>query len=452
MPPRCPTLVKFGGELLEEPRRLRRIAKILTEASRRVPIVVVHGGGREVDGEMARLGIPKQTVDGLRITDTDTLDVVLGVLAGRVNTRFVAAIGAAGGSAVGLTGVDGGLTQVRRVRRYRTTQGKSIDLGFVGVPTGHGSARVIEQLTRAGHIPVVASIGVDRTGRLYNVNADTLAGDLAPRIGARALIIAGTVGSAPLGEIAELAMREGPIEISRTDGVRSAGITGDIVSDDAQAVGILVQEQIDALQLPPRVSVTSGGVFADIAEGFRAVFISMAVGIVLVYLVMVVSLGSLRNPFVIVTTLPLALIGVFVALAITGRSLGLPAMMGALLLIGIVVTNAIVLIAFVEQQRAGGMAVYDALVSGARVRLRPILMTALTTSFALLPLAVATEGSGGIISAELATVVIGGLMSSTALTLIVLPIVYMLFNDNIPRLLGRLFHRRPPELEPVPAS
>ncbi len=192
MPPRCPTLVKFGGELLEEPRRLRRIAKILTEASRRVPIVVVHGGGREVDGEMARLGIPKQTVDGLRITDTDTLDVVLGVLAGRVNTRFVAAIGAAGGSAVGLTGVDGGLTQVRRVRRYRTTQGKSIDLGFVGVPTGHGSARVIEQLTRAGHIPVVASIGVDRTGRLYNVNADTLAGDLAPRIGARALIIAGT--------------------------------------------------------------------------------------------------------------------------------------------------------------------------------------------------------------------------------------------------------------------
>ena len=265
--------------------------------------------------------------------------------------------------------------------------------------------------------------------------------------GLGALIIAGTVGSAPLGEIAELAMREGPVEISRTDGVRSAGITGDIVSDDAQAVGILVQEQIDALQLPPGVSVTSGGVFADIAEGFQAVFISMAVGIVLVYLVMVVSLGSLRNPFVIVTTLPLALIGVFVALAITGRSLGLPAMMGALLLIGIVVTNAIVLIAFVEQQRAGGMAVYDALVSGARVRLRPILMTALTTSFALLPLAVATEGSGGIISAELATVVIGGLMSSTALTLIVLPIVYILFNDNIPRLLNRLFRR----VQPAPA-
>ena len=273
--------------------------------------------------------------------------------------------------------------------------------------------------------------------------------------GVESLIIAGQVGSAPLGDIAELAVREGPVEISRTDGVRSAGITGDIIGDDAQAVGVLVQEKINALQLPPGVSVASGGVFADIAEGFQAVFISMAVGIVLVYLVMVASLGSLRNPFVIITTLPLALIGVFAALAVTGRSLGLPAMMGMLLLIGIVVTNAIVLIAFVEQQRARGMETYEALVSGARVRLRPILMTALTTSFALLPLAAASEGSGGLISAELATVVIGGLMSSTALTLIVLPIVYMIFNDSIPRLLGRLFRRasaEPPAPEPSAAG
>ena len=296
----------------------------------------------------------------------------------------------------------------------------------------------------------VTTITID--GQAFDV---VVAGD--PRAagglnGVGSLIIAGPVGSAPLDELAEITMREGPVSISRTDGVRSASITGDIIADDAQAIGILVNEKIDALQLPAGVSVASGGVFADIAEGFQAVFISMAVGIVLVYLVMVVSLGSLRNPFVIVTTLPLALIGVFVALAITGRSLGLPAMMGALLLIGIVVTNAIVLIAFVEQQRDRGMGVYDALVSGARVRLRPILMTALTTSFALLPLALASEGSGGIISAELATVVIGGLMSSTALTLIVLPIVYILFNDSIPRLLGRLFHRgQPPALEPEPA-
>ena len=155
------------------------------------------------------------------------------------------------------------------------------------------------------------------------------------------------------------------------------------------------------------------------------------------YLVMVASLGSLRNPLIIVSSLPLALIGVLVSLAITGRALGLPAMMGILLLIGIVVTNAIVLIAFVEQLRARGMPVREALITGARVRLRPILMTALTTSFALLPLAAFSGGSGGIISSELATVVIGGLITSTALTLIVVPIVYYLVNVSIPG----LFHR-----------
>ena len=296
----------------------------------------------------------------------------------------------------------------------------------------------------------VTTVTID--GRSYDmvVVGDTHAtGDL-DSLGS--LIVAGQVGSAPLGEVAELTLREGPVEVSRTDGVRSASITGDIIGDDADAVETLVNEKIEALQLPPGVTVTSGGVFTDIEEGFQAVFISMAAGIVLVYLVMVASLGSLRNPFVIITTLPFALIGVFLALAITGRSLGFPSMMGMLLLIGIVVTNAIVLISFVEQQRAKGMAVYEALVSGARIRLRPILMTALTTSFALLPLAVASEGSGGIITAELATVVIGGLTSSTALTLLVLPIVYMLFNDSIPRLLNRLFRRRPPEPDPASAA
>ena len=283
-----------------------------------------------------------------------------------------------------------------------------------------------------------------------NIDGDTvdvfLSGD--PRAAGgieqlKSLIIVGPGGAVPLGDVAEPVLREGPVSITRTDGLRSSSIAGDIVSDNTQAVGILIDEKIAALDLPPGVSVTSGGIFADIEEGFQAIFISMAVGIVLVYLVMVASLGSLRNPFVIVLTLPLALIGVMVSLVITDRALGLAAMMGILLLIGIVVTNAIVLISFVEQQRTRGLGVYEALISGARVRLRPILMTAITTSFALLPLAVESEG-GGIISAELATVVIGGLTSSTALTLLVLPIVYTLFNDSIPRLFDRLLRRNAP--------
>lgn len=255
------------------------------------------------------------------------------------------------------------------------------------------------------------------------------------------LMITGPSGEVPLGDVAEVVTEDGPVTIVRTDGVRSATVTGDVVSDDAQAVGDLVSQEIAALDLPPGVSVAIGGVFEDIGEIFVSIFIAMAIGIVLVYLVMVASLGSLRNPVVIVTTLPLALIGALAALAITGRALGLPAMMGLLLLIGIVVTNAIVLISFVEQLRAKGMSVYDALISGGRVRLRPILMTALTTSFALLPLAAASGADGGIISAELATVVIGGLISSTGLTLIVVPIVYTIFNESIPNLFAAIGRR-----------
>lgn len=130
----APHVVKLGGALLEEPRRLRRIARSLRDAAARCPVVVVHGGGREVDAEMARLGIRKRAVDGLRITDADTLDVALGVLAGRVNTRLVAAIGAAGASAVGLTGADAGVAPVRPARRHRATDGTQVDLGFVGLP------------------------------------------------------------------------------------------------------------------------------------------------------------------------------------------------------------------------------------------------------------------------------------------------------------------------------
>ena len=252
----------------------------------------------------------------------------------------------------------------------------------------------------------------------------------------RQLAITGPGGTARLGELATVEVREGPVIISRTDGQRSATITGDITTDDTQRIGMLIDNEINALNAPPGVNIVSGGIFADIAEGFQAIFISMAVGIVLVYLVMVASLGSLRNPLVIVTSLPLALIGVLAALAITGHSLGIAAMMGVLLLIGIVVTNAIVLITFVEQLRARGLSVYDALITGGRVRLRPILMTALTTSFALVPLA-ATAQEGGIVSAELATVVIGGLASSTFLTLFVVPIVYALFNESIPGLFRR---------------
>ncbi len=274
--------------------------------------------------------------------------------------------------------------------------------------------------------------------------------DISDLESVESIMVAGLAGAAPLGQLADVTIQKSPVSISRTDGRRSARITGSIVDEDTQAVGRLVQSEIDRLVLPPGVEISSGGVFTQIAEGFRSIFTAMAVGIALIYLVMVASLGSLRNPFVIITSLPLALIGALGALAITGRALGLPAMMGVLLLIGVVVTNAIVLVAFVEQLREKGMSVREALISGGRTRLRPILMTAITTSFALVPLAAFVSEEGGIISAELATVVIGGLITSTALTLIVVPVVYTLANESIPRLLGRLFLHFPARGQALP--
>ena len=266
------------------------------------------------------------------------------------------------------------------------------------------------------------------------------------------LTIIGPLGSARLGDIADVTLEKAPLTISRSDGRRAASITGAITDENTQAIGIKVQEKIDAADIPPGVVVSSGGVFAQIAEGFQDIGLAMAVGIVLVYLVMAASLGALRNPFVIIMSLPLALIGALASLAITGRTLGLPAMMGVLLLIGIVVTNAIVLIAFVEQLRERGMSIHEALVRGGRVRLRPILMTAFTTSFALLPLAAFVSNEGGILGAELATVVIGGLMTSTFLTLIVVPVVYTIMHVSLPWLFGAAGSRLRRALSPRPAA
>ncbi len=188
---RRPTVVKLGGELIDDNTQLRRLARTLADLGEREPLVVVHGGGREVDADMAQLGIPKHAVDGLRVTDDATLDVVVGVLAGRVNTRLVAALGAAGTSAVGLTGADAFLAPVRRERSYRAADGRAVDLGHVGRPYDTGRPAVLLDLLHAGHVPIVASISAGPRGQLYNVNADTLAGHLAGRLGARRLVIAG---------------------------------------------------------------------------------------------------------------------------------------------------------------------------------------------------------------------------------------------------------------------
>jgi HAE1 family hydrophobic/amphiphilic exporter-1 len=161
----------------------------------------------------------------------------------------------------------------------------------------------------------------------------------------------------------------------------------------------------------------------------------MGIAVLLVYLMMVLAFNSLITPFVILFSLPLAAIGAFPALLLTGRPIGLSALIGFLMLIGIVVTNAIVLLDLVERLRADGHSTHDALVEGGKTRLRPILMTAIATILALVPLA-AGFNQGSIIAAELGTVVIGGLLSSTLLTLLVVPVVYSIV-DGLKRRVSR---------------
>ena len=186
-----PIVLKFGGELLEDAQRVSALAAMMSKLARNTPLVVVHGGGREIDASLARVGLEKRQVDGLRITDDPTLEIVVSVLAGLVNTRFVAALGAAGVQAVGLTGADAGVARVKPAAAHKSTSGAIVDLGRVGEPVGKETPALLIDLCRRRYVPVVSSIGASREGELFNVNADTLAAHLAGRLKSPRLIIAG---------------------------------------------------------------------------------------------------------------------------------------------------------------------------------------------------------------------------------------------------------------------
>src|SRR5471032_3437490 len=189
----APLVLKFGGELLEDPIRLGTVVSAIARAAASgAPLVIVHGGGKEIDAALKAAGIEKRQVEGLRITDEATLDVVVSVLAGAVNTRFVAALNTAGVAAVGLTGADASCGLSAAAPPHRTVDGRVVDLGCVGIPDEGADMHVLHTLTADRFVPVIACIGLGRDGQLFNVNADTFAGHLAARLGARRLVIAGT--------------------------------------------------------------------------------------------------------------------------------------------------------------------------------------------------------------------------------------------------------------------
>lgn len=227
----------------------------------------------------------------------------------------------------------------------------------------------------------------------------------------------------PINEVVKVEEGHTSDTVTRRDGRIYASVSGEIKTKDVAKVSADVQSKVDKLNLPANVDISMGGVTEDIAESFTQLGLAMLAAIAIVYLVLVITFGGGLAPFAILFSLPFTIIGGFLGLLIAGETLSVSSLIGALMLIGIVVTNAIVLIDRVIHKENEGMSTREALLEAAGTRLRPILMTAIATIGALAPLAVGLEGSG-LISKGLGVTVIGGLTSSTLLTLVIVPIVY----------------------------
>lgn len=231
-------------------------------------------------------------------------------------------------------------------------------------------------------------------------------------------------GAVKLGDIATVELVDGPVSMTRIDGQRAATITAKPTGENTGAVSTQLQSEISALKLPDGATASIGGVSEDQDEAFANLGLAMLAAIAIVFMLLVGTFRSLVQPLILLVSIPFAATGAIGLLIATGTPMGVPAMIGMLMLIGIVVTNAIVLIDLINQYRKQGHGVVEAVIEGGRHRLRPILMTALATIFALLPMALGITGEGGFIAQPLAVVVIGGLVTSTLLTLLLVPTLY----------------------------
>ncbi|MFF5280787.1 efflux RND transporter permease subunit [Streptomyces sp. 62] len=232
------------------------------------------------------------------------------------------------------------------------------------------------------------------------------------------------LGPVKLGDIAHVELVPGPVSMTRIDGARAATITAKPTTDNTGAVSAELQTKINALDLPEGATASIGGVSQDQSEATGKMALAMLAAVAIVFMLLVATFRSLIQPLILLVSIPFAATGAIGLLVATGTAMGVPAMIGMLMLIGIVVTNAIVLIDLINQYRAQGLGVVEAVIEGGRHRLRPILMTALATIFALLPMALGVTGEGGFIAQPLAVVVIGGLITSTLLTLLLVPTLY----------------------------
>jgi HAE1 family hydrophobic/amphiphilic exporter-1 len=233
----------------------------------------------------------------------------------------------------------------------------------------------------------------------------------------------------PLSAVASVEEVEGPAEIRRSDGDRVAVVTANLVGRDLASVSEEITAALEAMQFPAGFDWRAGGQRQEMETSFDSMRLAILLAVFMVYLVMASQFESLLHPFVILFSIPFGVIGVLVTLWLFGVTISIVVLIGAILLTGIVVNNAIILVDYTNRLRREGIAKIEALKRAGRVRLRPILMTTATTVLGLLPMALGL-GEGSELRSPMALTVIGGLITSTALTLLIIPAVYSLLDRS----------------------
>jgi CzcA family heavy metal efflux pump len=284
------------------------------------------------------------------------------------------------------------------------------------------------------NVSVNPSIFTDpRTGNQYNIVVQL---DEPFRVGPEDLgrIFVTPAGGRPvvLSTIADIQRSVAPVEIERKYQQRLVRVSGNPTGRDLGAISDDIERRLAAVPLPPGFSVQMGGQTAQQREAFSSLTFMSILALMLVYMVMASQFRSLKDPFVIMFSVPMGLIGVILALFLTGTALSTTSFMGIIMMVGIVVSNGVLLIEYTNELRRHGLPLADAVIRAGRTRLRPILMTSLTTCFGLMPMALGWL-VGGEANAPLARAVIGGLAVSTGLTLVLIPTVYSILEERFPR-------------------
>ncbi|HEX2450239.1 MAG TPA: efflux RND transporter permease subunit, partial [Gemmatimonadales bacterium] len=310
--------------------------------------------------------------------------------------------------------------------------------GSLGVTVGQ-----VAQALRPAFAGLDAGDWVDPSGETRDVTV-RLAPEARERTGdleQLPLVVGGGPGAAPamvpLGQIAEIRSGVGPAQIDHLDRDRVIIVQANVSGQPLTGVTMGINERLTRLKLPPGYEITQGGEARDQAEVFTRIFTALGVAVLLMYLILVVQFGSFLDPLAILVSLPLSLIGVVLALWITGSTLNIMSLIGVILLMGIVVKNAILLIDFAKWARERGQPLREALIEAGRIRLRPIIMTTLALIAGMIPVAIGA-GEGADFRAPLGRAVIGGTITSTLLTLLVIPTFYEIMDQAREWLLARV--------------